>query len=103
MPAVRKKRPAFLDSKTNNRADTLIRDFNKGNRVLAHPSISNDIRQLMLFRDGIRQINKRGERRTAADREKVKNLESHIRRILSDISAKRAELRGQNVFESGPE
>lgn len=102
MPVPKKKRPPFLDSRVNNRADTLIRDFDGGNRALNHPSVRADVRELIFYRAGIKRINERGKNRTLEDREKVKQLESHMRTIFRDIAAKRAKLKGQDVYSKSP-
>ena len=102
MPLTR-KRPAFLDSKTNNRAGTLIRDFKKGSRTLNNRSIAPDMRELIVCKEFIAKINAKGTERTTEDREKVKRVESQMRRIFVDIAAKRAKLAGKDVISAEPE
>jgi len=82
-PAKKKvERRPFLDSRTNNKADTLIRDFKGRSRLLKHPSIKPDIEELIFVRDRIRKINAKEANRTLRNRERVKQFESHMRRIF---------------------
>ena len=103
MPLPKKKiRPPFMDSKTLNRADTVIRDFTRGNRALNTRSIGADIQELMSFRNAINKLFKKGVNRTSRDRENMKIFESRIRATLKDIASKKAKLLKQDVFSKSP-
>ncbi len=96
------KRDPFLDSRTNNKAETLIRDFKGRSRLLKHPSIKPDIEELIFVRDHLRKLNAKEANKTPRNRERVKLFESHMRRIFQDIAFKKARLVRQHVRTSEP-